>query len=150
MAEAHQDQRSNHHWRAGFLCAQNLAGETDPVPPLITSECSFETFAAWFDRYQPDAILGIDRPIVDWIERWGVRVPADVGYASLDLTPNMGNISGMDQHQREIGAGAIDIIIAGLRRHESGIPARPKTMMIEGSWRAGSTTRKKARRFYVK
>jgi Transcriptional regulators len=144
--EAHQDERSDHHWRAGFLCAQNLAGETDPVAPLITSEWSYETFARWFDRYQPDAVLGIDRPIVDWIERCGARVPADVGYASLDLTPNMGDVSGMDQHQHEIGAGAVDIIIDGLRRHERGVPDRPKTVMIGGSWRAGATTRKKPRR----
>jgi len=139
--EAHQDERSGHHWRAGFLCAQDLAGISEPVPPLITSDWTFSTFAAWFKRHRPDAILGIDQPLVEWIKRCGARVPGDVGYANLDLTPDMGGISGMDQLQREIGAGAIDLIVGGLRRHERDLPSHPKTVLLEGVWVGGSTTR---------
>lgn len=139
--EAQQDERTGHHWRAGFLCAQDLESAPDPVPPLITASWSFETFADWFTRHRPDVVLGIDRPLVDWMERCGARVPRDAGYASLDLTPDMGAISGMDQNSRQIGAAAIDLIVAGIRQHERGVPRNPKTVMIEGIWRPGETTR---------
>lgn len=139
--EGHQDERSGHHWRAGFLCAQHLSRSTSNIPPLIASDWSFSTFAAWFKRHRPDAVLGIDEPLVEWIERCGARVPEDVGYANLDLTPNMGGISGMDQLQREIGAGAIDLVISGLRRYERDLPSHPKTVMVEGVWSEGTTTR---------
>lgn len=139
--EAQQDERTGHHWRAGFLCAQDLVPVPDPVPPLITPKWTFETFAEWFDRHRPDVVLGIDRPLVDWIERCGARVPKDVGYANLDRTAEMGPISGIDQNSRQIGAAAIDLIIAGIRQHERGLPANPKTVMIEGTWCAGNTTR---------
>lgn len=139
--EGHQDERSGHHWRAGFLCAQDLSGIAGSLPPLITSDWTFSTFASWFKRYRPDAILGIDQPLVEWIERCGARVPDDVGYANLDLTPNMGAISGMNQLQPEIGAGAIDLVISGLRRHERDLPSHPKTVLVEGVWSAGTTTR---------
>ncbi|WP_157837023.1 LacI family DNA-binding transcriptional regulator [Geminisphaera colitermitum] len=145
---AHHDARTGHHWRAGFLCAQHLltAKGAQPVPPLITPRWDFETFSSWFHEYKPDAVLGIDRPVTDWIERCGARVPDDVGYASIDLTVAVGNdVSGMNQNSVEIGAAALDLVVSGVRQHERGVPKHPKIVMIEGFWQAGGTTRRKQR-----
>ncbi|MDR1283253.1 MAG: LacI family transcriptional regulator [Opitutaceae bacterium] len=145
---SHHDARTGHHWRAGFLCAQHLLADkgAKPVPPLITPRWDFGTFAAWFREYHPDAVLGIDRPVTDWIGRCGARVPDEVGYASIDLTVAVGdNVSGMNQNSVEIGAAALDLVVSGVRQHERGIPKHPKIVMIGGFWQAGGTTRRKRR-----
>lgn len=144
---AHHDARTGHHWRAGFLCAQHLFAEkgAQPVQPLITPYWDFDTFAAWFREHRPDAILGIDRPVTDWIGRCGGRIPDEVGYASVDLTTAMGDVSGMNQNSVEIGAAALDLVVSGVRQHERGIPKHPKIVMVEGFWQPGGTTRRKQR-----
>ena len=143
-----QDRRSGHNWRSGFLTAEHLHSGAIPLPPLIPQQLNAEKFCDWYRAYKPDAVLHIPdhndgvAPIFDWLKRCGARVPDDVGYACLDLTPSMTTISGMEQQSHSVGATAVDLVISGLMQHERGVPTVVKTTMIEGLWRASETTRK--------
>lgn len=140
--EAHQDHRSGHLFLAGYLAACNRQIQPENrIPPLITNDWTEDTFRRWFKDNKPDVVLSIDRPIIDWIERAGCRVPEQIGYISLDLNESMGPISGMLQNSEQVGAAALDMVVAGLRHHERGIPKHPRTVLIEGAWKSGSTTR---------
>jgi hypothetical protein len=67
-------------------------------------------------------------------------VPEDIGFAHLDTTPD-GVLSGICQNGRDIGVAAADLAVGVLRRNERGIPSRPRTVLIEGSWVQGRTVR---------
>ncbi len=148
--DSNQDRRSGHNWRAGFLAAEHLHTGQCLVPPLIVEEITHELFAGWFRDHKPDALLHLPNQnegfarIFDWVKRLGLRVPDDVGYASLDLPPESSATSGMEQYSALVGAAAVDLVISGLLHHEWGVPLHAKTVMIGGEWRAGKTTRKQA------
>ncbi len=143
--DLHQDRRSGYNWSAGFLVSESLAGADSPVPIYRPTALTFGGFKTWLLRNRPDVVIHVGPPLVDWIERIGFKIPSDIGYVSLDLHHWMGAISGMDQHSRMLGAAAVDLVIAGLRREEYGIPKEPQTAMIEATWRAGGSTLRKIR-----
>lgn len=146
--DENQDRRSGHNWRAGFLAAEHIQNGAAALPPLIPHHLDYAKFSRWFGTYRPDAILHLPdandgvAPIFGWLKRCGVRVPDDVGYVCLDLTPSMAEISGMEQQSKIVGATAIDLVIAGLLQHERGVPTHVKTTMVDGVWRESTTTRR--------
>lgn len=148
--DENQDRRSGHNWRAGFLAAEHIQNGAIELPPLIAHHLDYAKFSSWFGAHRPDAILHLPdandgvAPIFAWLKQCGARVPDDVGYVCLDLTPAMTEISGMEQQSKIVGATAIDLVIAGLLQHERGVPAHIKTTMVDGVWRERTTTRKLA------
>jgi DNA-binding LacI/PurR family transcriptional regulator len=87
----------------------------------------------------------VDRFGLRFLERRGVKIPKEVGYASLDVDGDAADnpgISGIDQHSRMVGAAAVDMLIAAIHRGQHGITREPVRMDVEGDWIAGNTTRK--------
>lgn len=86
---------------------------------------------AWFARVRPDAILCSD----EWEWR---RLQARVGAEALAgvRCATFGNkrpaLSGIDPQPGLIGSAAVDVLTAHLQRNEIGLPASPKTTLIEG------------------
>jgi DNA-binding LacI/PurR family transcriptional regulator len=64
----------------------------------------------------------------------GLRIPDDVAYVSLAWNAAIPNYAGVDQRSVDVGAAAVDLIVAQLQRNERGIPSLPRTLLIEGSW----------------
>jgi DNA-binding LacI/PurR family transcriptional regulator len=135
------DSRVKHLWRTGFLGAQSVHGG-EPVPPLVYPRYrDAGDFLCWYDKYRPDAVIGIwqDFPLA-WLREHGVRVPEDAGYATLDLGAGMeGKLAGMRQDNRTLGAAAMDMLASQLFRNEIGIPRTTTVTMIEGTWIDGPT-----------
>ncbi|MDF3129328.1 LacI family DNA-binding transcriptional regulator [Kiritimatiellaeota bacterium B1221] len=118
------------------------------VPIFMTSESSreesLEKFTRWFERYQPDVLVGHDNQL-DLVKGLGIQVPGDVSFVHLSLPsklyPNSEiSFSGLDQNWTQIGAAAVDLVVAQIYRNERGIPEIPKTILLEGSWVEGETT----------
>ncbi|MEX2382660.1 MAG: LacI family DNA-binding transcriptional regulator [Opitutales bacterium] len=134
--------RSDDGWLGGFLVARERHPSHDY--PLLLSEKklqSYETFARWFERNQPDALLVEDTAVESYLSRMGLSVPGDVGLATLDWNPKFSHWSGMDQKADAVGAAAIEVIDGNLRRNEFGKPQVYKNIMIEGRWVNGNTLR---------
>lgn len=132
-----EDERSRHYWQAAALCAPRLHGGA-AIPPLMLDETVDEAkFDPWFRRHELDAMIGNNPDyVLEWVRRRGLRVPADVGYASLDLAP-AARIPGVRQSWAEIFITAVDQLAGELARHEFGLPAAPKTTLVEGVWIPG-------------
>ncbi len=134
------DVRSRHNWRAGFLADQELYGTSDAVPLLIEETISSKSILAWIREHRPDVILHIGPSILEWLAADGLRPPANIGYVSLDVHSGRQGMSGIFQKSQHVGGAAVELIINGLRNYEFGLQPHPKTVMIDGQWRAGSTT----------
>lgn len=138
-------ERVRHLWLTGFLGAQRVHGGERIEPLLFPEYTKPNAFLGWFDHEKPDAIIGIwmDLPLV-WLKERGIRVPQDVGYATLDVGDRTGTIAGMQQDHRGVGAAAMDLLASQLFRNEIGIPQTPTVTMIEGTWVDGPTVVRKS------
>lgn len=140
---AENDERVQHNWSAGMLVYQSLIPAAQRVPLLLTQGAFAGEFAEWYQAHQPDAVVGHTRQCLRVFEDLGVRVPDEVGFAHLALTEG-DSWAGVNQHGRLVGAAALDLVDAQLRRNERGIPAQQKTLLIPGYWVPGPTVREMA------
>ncbi len=118
------------------------------IPPLPVFEWNwalgekvFPRVRSWFQKHKPDLVLGIDDYVLDALqEGTGLKAPHDFGYISYGEAP--AGFSRLDQNPAAVGAAAIDMLSAQIHRGETGLPQIPKTMLIEGMFVPGSTTRR--------
>jgi len=137
------DLRVNGKWSAAYLYYRHRHGTRTMPPPLIMTVPSQKTFDRWFDRYRPDAIVSVDRFGLRFLERKGLNIPKDIGYASLDLdgdAEGYPGMSGIDQNSPLVGAAAVDMLVAAIQRGQRGFPKHPLRTEIEGTWAPGKTT----------
>lgn len=132
-------ERVNHGWLAGYMIYEQGLPVKQRIPPLLQKEWNTKQFAAWLEKYKPDAVVSNTREPLQFMRHLGYRVPEDIGYASLDkLTPD-DPWAGVDQQARMVGATAVDIVTAQVQRNEFGLPSCAKAMLIDGIWRDGPT-----------
>src|SRR5690606_16477274 len=96
-------------------------------------------FIRWVRQTKPDAILSVDRRIPDWLAGAGMRAPRDIAYVNLDIAAPDGKIAGVYQDPESIGACCVDMVAGQLLRHERGLPATPRTTIIDGRWCDGAS-----------
>jgi LacI family transcriptional regulator len=144
VVEDSLDLRVNGKWTAAFLEHRNRHGEGDLVPPLILPGPRQPSFDRWFERYHPEAVVSVDRLGLTLLKARGCRIPQDVGYASLDLDGEDSQkleLSGIDQNSHQVGAAAVDMLVAAIQRGQRGVPEHPVRIEVEGTWREGLSTR---------
>jgi len=134
----YHDDRVANLWSAGFLTFKTVVDPKHTVP-LYRGPIEAKPLLQWFRQHRPDAILSDDLSTVNILGKAGYRVPHDCGFVSLDWHEHTRLFSGIDQHSADLGAAAAKNVIGALQRDEFGVPARPETLMIEGSWVEGAS-----------
>jgi len=142
VVERRVNERCNHQYTAALFDCQQRVPRADRVPPLLVDAITEPAFGAWFQKHRPDAILGNHWKIPEWVERFGRRVPDDVGYVHFSKSDSPLQFTGIEHHAKLVGAAAVDLVVEQLHRNEYGIPVHPKLVMIEGNWVDGETVRR--------
>jgi DNA-binding LacI/PurR family transcriptional regulator len=140
--KASHDARVDGHWSAGFLSEQQQLAPAQRVPMfMVRDECWTErSFGRWCASRQPDVILSDDAGIVAWLEKLGRRVPDDAGFVQLSVENGDHNRTGIDLNPPAMGTAAVDLLVEMIRCNERGIPAAPRTVLLETRWVEGGTT----------
>ncbi|MDD5351495.1 MAG: LacI family DNA-binding transcriptional regulator [Chthoniobacteraceae bacterium] len=160
------DQRVKHGWLSGFLTFQHQLPAAQCVPPLLVPEWNFgrhmtrpfasspdiglhalgsalawnpDKFVKWVEQFRPDVVVSNTCHPLVFLREMGVRVPEEIGFASLHRLLDTDPIAGIDRLPRMIGSAAVDLVVAQLQNNEFGLPERAKTVVIEGVWRDGPT-----------
>lgn len=141
---AEQDRRVQRKWSAGFLVYQQQIPENQRVPMLFADVGFPQAFTEWVEANKPDAILSQDPKCIEYLGRMKLQVPKDIGFANLALTDADTGMAGINQNGRIVGASAMDLVDAQLRRNERGLSSTPKTVLVQGRWVAGPTVREVA------
>jgi LacI family transcriptional regulator len=136
-----QDVRVQRKWTAGYLVEQQSLKPGERVPTLLASGQFGRAFQDWFQEHRPDAVLTQETRCVEFLRELGHNVPQHVGVAHLALNESDTGFAGVNQNGQIVGASAIDLVDAQLRRNERGLPASPKTVLIQGRWIEGPTVR---------
>lgn len=130
-------------WLAGYLAEMRRRGAC-PEPYLYNSwELNPAALSKWLAAHQLEAILCDNTSATVWIlEHAGKRIPEELGVASLRLDQPTLPFAGVDQNENALGRIAANQLIGMLQRHERGLPAFPHRLLVEGTWRFGSTVRR--------
>lgn len=126
---------------AGFRNALERSGASAPKNCVLryNQNNAKAELLRWVASYKPDAICTTFAIVHDWLTSAGLKIPADIGLAILDLDDATGEWSGVDQCSPMVGGAAVDLLVQLLQRNELGAPAHPFGLTIEGAWRDGKT-----------
>ncbi len=131
-------------WLAAYCVRQRMWPAEEQLPPLLFSGDGWEKQAkCWVTRHRPDAILHSHVDLESLFGTMNLRVPEDIGLAHLDLfsvgAVHGKGMAGIDQRWAAGGAALIDVLVARLHANDRGIPAVPRTVLVEGCWVPGRT-----------
>ena len=139
------DSRTLQHYSSAFLRTQWALPADQQVPLCVRPSIDFEVFREWFLANEPDVVIAHAprAPVyLEWLSRLGRAVPEQCGFASLDVDPALSfTCSGILQDNEKVAAAAVDLVVSQIQRRERGLPDQPKTVLIEGTWVDGVTTR---------
>ncbi len=98
-----------------------------------------ESFLEWVRRHGPDAILSLQPHHQNWLVEAGVKVPEEIGFASLHLARSDTTTSGIVYGAEAIGRASLDLLNTLLQKNEKGYPEWPSRVFVTGKWQAGET-----------
>ncbi len=145
------DKRVDHNWTAAYLSQRFHRGDRSHPPPLLTDTWEEDVVMNWHKEFRPDVIIthqahisatGTLKGLQRWLQRAGIRVPADIGLAVVDREPTSGDVAGVDQNSFGVGACGIDLVVDQLNRNDRGAPAQPRITLVKGVWVDGATVQR--------
>lgn len=146
VMERGRDDRTHRRFSAAFRAYQEGEAGIETIPLLVSNARSQAEFTAWFRQHQPDVVLAHFTEVLDWMEAAGARVPDTHGFVSLNVLYKTRPCAGLDQQPRQLGARAVEQLIAQLQRNERGVPDWATTTTIPARWVDGPTVRRTAPR----
>ena len=98
----------------------------------------------WIRKYRPDAIISHmpAAKLLELVRQFGIKVPKELGIATVSWHPRFPQIAGVDQNSEQVGTAAIDLVARQLAYNETGIPPFPRRILIPPTWKSGATLRK--------
>ena len=141
VIESSLAERVAHQWEAAHAFEQARAGPTaETVPTLVVDGAEpRRVICEWLRRHRPDAVISRCDDVLAAAAAARLRVPRNLGYASLNVVDDAPNVSGILQHRDVMGATAVDVLHSLLHRNHRGPHAVAQGTQIDGSWHEGRT-----------
>lgn len=131
-------------WLAGALLTQRRHPDS-PLKVFLFTDDTLNRIANWALSERLEVVLSDNSQALEELRRAGIRAPGDIDFATLNWVKSETEIAGINQRPAAIGAAAVDLIVAQIRRNERGIPEIPVTSMVEGAWVNGPSLTRTAR-----
>lgn len=135
----------NHVWVGSYLGFQRDLAAECCLPPYVADLPTPESLARWFDQHRPDVIIQCQKLVRNCIGELGRDIPGELGLVDLNVNGPDDAMTGIDQDLESVGAVAVEQVVAQLHRNERGIPLKRQTVLVQGVWREGTTTRRNDR-----
>jgi LacI family transcriptional regulator/LacI family repressor for deo operon, udp, cdd, tsx, nupC, and nupG len=143
MLSREHDLRTNFNYRAAYLAS----APPGPPPILASSYSDLHETGRWVRANRLDAVVACGgEPCLSAIAAAGLRAPRDLGLAAPNLARPNPAVAGVVENSTEIGAVAVDLVVAMLQRGERGVPPFPQRIHVEGEWHEARSVRPVARR----
>jgi LacI family transcriptional regulator len=137
--KSEDDLRTHHRWTGAYGVWLALRRHKPSLQPLIVKELEPAPFRRWVQQNRLEAVIS---PGILPLGKWGFKVPASLGFASLDLWGKQAKqTSGIDQQRDKVASAAVEMMITLLRRNQKGSLDTPMRWVLGGRWVAGKTTR---------
>ena len=136
----HEVRLLDEEWLGSFTGWQAMKPESERMEPFIGETHEPGPFKAWFKKHRPDAIIANSNPFFKWTHEMGYDAPR-VANISLSASPKHPELAGVSQNQGDVGAAAVDLILGQIHRNDFGLSAKPKKVLIPGTWVEGQSVR---------
>lgn len=141
VLQKHQNIKTGSMWLAPFALHGQHVRPSHRVEPLVLGQWNAKDFTRWFEAHRPEVVIGLRSEVIEWLERAGLRVPADVGFVHLDRFTEDRVCAGLDQKSHEVGAAAMDLLSQLLMANERDLPVLSKQLLVDSVWVDGPTLR---------
>lgn len=138
------DNRTGHHYLAGYLAGTYLTGQRGAPRVLDADYGAVDAVRRWLARTKPDAVVTGNYQFLRVLQSLGISVPADLGVACPVLPSPDTRLAGVVENSLRIGSVAVDYLVAMMNRGERGIPPSADRVHVEGRWIPGRTLRRRA------
>ncbi len=133
-----------------WLSAALLTQRRYPASPLkifLFEEATRHRIPDWALSEKLEVVVSDNPQVLHKLQSSGIRAPGEIDFATLNWVATEPEIAGINQRPAAIGATAVDLVVAQIRRGERGVPPIPVTSMVEGEWVGGpSLTRSRSRK----
>jgi len=144
------DHAVDHLWTAGYLCEKQHLEAKDQIPAHIFPEehpverwfnesnapveADFDSFEKWFNKHRPEVLISKGTFVLPLLERMKLKVPEDIALELVFLEELSGDIAGVRQNHKTVGAAAVEMLATQLQHNKVGLPGIPTTTFVEGTW----------------
>ena len=135
------DQRVSSAWSAGFAVSLRQL-ELIPSDPVFLTSPDFRDFLGAIKKSKPDVVIttrGWATQARQQLPAAGLRVPEDIGLASVNFCTSDKGQGGIHEDGALLGRHAVEMLTAMLQRGEKGVPENVKHLITEGEFQAGDT-----------
>ena len=130
-------------WLGSFMGWQAMKTNPLRMEPYIGEDYERGPFKAWLKKHRPDAIITNVDHYFGWCLEFGFET-SRIAHVALSADPTKPQLAGVSQNQHAVGVAAVDIILEQIHRNDFGLPAKPKKVLIQGSWVEGASVRGEA------
>lgn len=140
-------ERVAHQWEAAHSYEQAQHGGARPAVPtlLLRPADPPSTLVAWVRQHQPDAVISRSDRTFQTMATAGLRMPRDLGYASLNVLDDAPGVSGILQPRDVMGAAAVDALNSLLLLSQRGASGFSSGTHVDGVWHEGRTVARRQR-----
>lgn len=141
LLDSGRDARIHYRMTAAAHAFQLRYPEIRMATPCVDSDMRPASVMEWMRRETPDVVVSQDMKALDILQQEGLLVPKDIGYACLNMAKASKPCAGLDLRPRQIGACAVELLIAQMHHNAWGLPAHPTTTTVYGQFVDGPTVR---------
>ncbi|MBC2602583.1 LacI family DNA-binding transcriptional regulator [Puniceicoccus vermicola] len=140
--ETLSDERIGGQWEACFLRQQTENPLFEKVPLMKYADLSDSYLLHWIRDERPDVVI-CSSPwrILSIFEKADIRLPEDVGLASVSAARPDGDLSGIVEDGFSAGAQSVSQLLRMVYANEVGLPENPLKILLPGRVYRGRTTR---------
>ena len=93
---------------------------------------------AWVRQHKIEVVISNWSTVPELLKTAGLRIPRDVGVATLDHNPHRGAIAGICQSHELVGERAVEALALLLKTNQRGLLKLPNTTLVDGLWQDGA------------
>lgn len=135
-------ERASHQWEAGYAYLQSKTLDLNRVSALVLEpENPVAQIRSWLRRERPEAVMSRSEGFFEAARLEGLRIPGDIGYASLNVVDDHPDASGIQQNRHAMGEFAVDVLNSLLQGNHRGFHEIPHGTLVDGTWHEGKTLR---------
>lgn len=146
VLQARADKSVGYLWSASFLNQQRLHPQLAMLPTLILPEYvdargCLRILKRWLREHRADVFISLPSTIRQYRQSQGKhQLPKGVDWINLGCYEPTEPSSGIYPNYWNIGATAVDFLIAMINRGERGLPRQNNTLLIKGTWIEGDAS----------
>ncbi len=128
----------NHLSSSRFLAFQ----QTERIPkipifmPAGREDYQPTSFRKWFEKHRPEIAITTCETIFrnHFFEDAGLKIPDDLAVVKANINRTRRYLSGISEESAEVGSTAVHTLAQLLFQNESGLPAKPMSVLVPGKW----------------